>query len=81
MDGILKRTIEFYSKNFWILDVLQSVTKTVRLAPPASLFIVGCKFAWSFLTTTASQLFQTWHNTEPGGIGIMSIFEQNSFGD
>ena len=35
---------------------LQSVTKIVRLAPQATLFNVGCKFVWSFLTTTA------WHS-------------------
>ena len=35
---------------------LQSVTKIVRLAVPASLLNVGCKFACSFLATNA------WHN-------------------
>ena len=36
--------------------IKQSVTKIVRLAPPAPLFKVGCKFAWSLLATTA------WHS-------------------
>ena len=36
---------------------LESITKKVRLAPPAPLFNVDCKFAWSFLTTTARHSF------------------------
>ena len=32
---------------------LQSVTKLMRLATAAPLFYVGCKFALSFLATTA----------------------------
>ena len=61
-------------------SMLQSVTKIVRLAHPAPLFNVGCKFAWSFLATTA------WHNfarlsttLNQGGRGILGIFEQEHF--
>ena len=35
---------------------LQSVTKLVRLAPPAPFFNVVCKFTWSFMANTA------WHS-------------------
>ena len=41
------------SKQRTLLEELQSVTKIVRLAPPAPLFNIGCKFAWLFLATTA----------------------------
>ena len=55
--------------------ILQSVTKIERLVPLAPLFNVGCKFVWSFLTTT------TWHSFSRLGItsnqgegGILGIF-------
>ena len=58
---------------------LQLVTKIVRLAPPAPLFNVGCKFARSFLATTAWHSFSrlgTQLNQGGGGGGILGIFDQ-----
>ena len=56
---------------------LQSVTKIVRLAPPAPLFNVGCKFAWSFLAITAWLNFPRLGRTlNHRGREIIGIFEQ-----
>ena len=40
----------------------QSITKIVRLAP-VTLYNVGCKFAWSFLATTAWHSFSRFTTT------------------
>ena len=56
---------------------LQSVTKIVRLAPPAPLFNVGCKFACSFPATTAWESYSRLGTTlNQGARGILGIFEE-----
>ena len=55
----------------------QSVTKIVKLAPPAPLFNDICMFAWPFLLTTAWHNFSrlsTTLNQDRGG--ILGISEQ-----
>ena len=60
---------------------LQSVTKIVRLAPSVPLFNVGCKFALSFLATTAWHSFSrlgTTLNQEEGEFWV-SLSSSNIF--
>ena len=70
----------FVQSEIWYL---QSITKIVRLAPPDSLFNVGCMFPWSFLATTAWNSiafpFLTQHWTRAEGEFWVSLSKCNSF--
>ena len=56
---------------------LQSVTKTVRLAPPPPLFNVGCKFAYSLLVLAAWHgFFRLGTTLSQGEGGILCNFNQ-----
>ena len=71
---ILVVSLTIYKQTF---PKLQSATKIVRLAFPAPLFNVGCKFACSFLATTAWRSLSRLGTTLSEGKGtILDIFEQ-----
>ena len=55
----------------------QSVTKIVRLAPPPTLFNVGCRFAYSFLVLAAWHgFFRLGTTLSQGEGGILGNFNQ-----
>ena len=67
----------FHELLLHLLTRLQLMTKILKLVPPAPLFNVGCKFDWSFLTTTAWYSFSILGTTlNQGGGEILGIFEQ-----